>query len=135
MSKVLSPEQVRQWEEYGYIAPLPVMSPGEISSFRKRLETLEERHPDADRKMHCAANVLAPWLYDLTCHSSLLDIVEDLLGPNILCLTSDYRFKNPGDDSCTPVGTRTNAMPAMNPCGSPGGSRSAIARKRMGVSG
>ena len=98
MSKVLSAEQVRQWEECGYIAPLPVMSPGEISSFRKRLETLEERHPDADRKLHEAANVLAPWLYDLTCHPSLLDIVEDLLGPNILCMTSDYRFKNPGDD-------------------------------------
>ena len=98
MSKVLSAEQFRQWEEYGYIAPLPVMSPGEISTFRKRLETLEERHPDAHRKIHCGANVLAPWLYDITCHPSLLDIVEDLLGPNILCMTSDYRFKNPGDD-------------------------------------
>ena len=97
MPKVLSPEQVRQWEDDGYIAPLPVMSPGEISTFQKRLASLEARHPDTVRKLYGGANVLAPWLYDMTCHPTLLDIVEDMLGPNILCLTSDYRFKNPGD--------------------------------------
>lgn len=97
MPKTLTPAQLRDWDEKGFILPFTLFSPAEMQGFVRRLEALKPVHPDLEKKLYASSNLLAPWLYDLTCAPAFMDAIEDLLGPNILCLSSEFRFKEPRD--------------------------------------
>ena len=91
---MLSQEQIAQYREQGYISPIGVMPEGEAIALRAELEHIEARmggplRGDLRHKSH----LLFPFLAELVRHPRILDAVEDLYGPDILCWTSNFFIK------------------------------------------
>jgi hypothetical protein len=96
LGKTLKAQQLRDYQQQGYLFPLPVLSEGETAALRSKLEALEMEHagqlsPRINRKPH----LLLTWLNELIRDARILDPVEDILGPNILCWGSGFFIKNP----------------------------------------
>ena len=77
----------------GYHFPLRLMSEAEAGVCRKRVEDFERAHPDAVGKLDLKANLLFPWVDALTRHPALLDAVEAILGPDLICWNASFRNK------------------------------------------
>jgi hypothetical protein len=91
---LLSETQIGQYREQGYLAPLPVMPEAEAAGLRDELERIEggmggPLRGDLRHKSH----LLFPFLAELVRHPRILDPIEDLLGPDILCWTSNFFIK------------------------------------------
>ncbi len=77
----------------GYHFPLRLMSEAEAEACRKRVEDFERAHPDAVGKLDLKVNLLFPWVDALTRHPVLLDAVEAILGPDLICWNASFRNK------------------------------------------
>ncbi len=94
MTKSLSPTQVAAYEREGYLAPIEVMSEAEARGLRAKLESLEAGMGGPLRgDIRHKAHLLFPFLADLIRHEAILDAVEDLLGPDILCWNTNFFIK------------------------------------------
>lgn len=93
MPKALTEDQVRRFEEEGYLAPLPLLAPNEAASLYARLEDLERQHPDYIGKLDFKANLVADWIDRLSRDARMLDVMEDLLGPDLLHWNTTFRIK------------------------------------------
>ena len=94
MPNALSEAAVAQFHRDGYYFPVPVLSRVEARDMRRELEEYEATHggplKGGDRfKSH----LLFKWLADLVRAPRVLDAVEDLIGPNILCWTTNWWVK------------------------------------------
>ncbi len=94
--KRLSEAAVRQYREQGYYAPVRVMPKGDAAQLRHALESYEAEAggPLAGPLRH-KSHLLFTWLADLVRHPAILDAVEDVIGPNILCWGSSFFIKEP----------------------------------------
>ncbi|NKB69840.1 MAG: phytanoyl-CoA dioxygenase family protein [Candidatus Latescibacteria bacterium] len=98
--KVLSAEQIKHFNERGFIFPVDVFTPTEAAANRRYFDDLMERAKAAGHESysingwqrHCRG------LYDLVHERRILDCVEDLLGPNLVNIMTHYFSKEPGDD-------------------------------------
>ncbi len=97
MTKVLSEAEVRQYREQGYHAPIRVLSTAEALGLRANLENFEAGAGALEGKMRQKPHLLFTWLNDLIHHPTILDAVEDVLGPDLLCWGSSFFIKNPRD--------------------------------------
>ncbi len=87
---ILTPDQVEKYRQDGYQSPNFAVSPAEALSLRRKLEAHEQLHgPLRDVKPH----LLTTWLDSLVRTRLLLDVVEDLIGPDILCWGSSFFIK------------------------------------------
>ena len=98
MTDSLTPAQAANYRRDGIVFPIRVMTERETASALRRFEALEAREGGAlgattNEKPH----ILVPWLNDLVRHPNILDAVESVLGPNILCWASGFFAKNPAD--------------------------------------
>jgi Phytanoyl-CoA dioxygenase (PhyH) len=80
----------------GFFYPINVLSYSEIAVLRRKLEEVEAQYggklpSDVNRKPH----LLLTWLNELIRDPRILDAVEKILGPNILCWGSGFFIKNP----------------------------------------
>ena len=97
MTKVLSEAAVRQYNERGYYAPIPVLSTVGALDLRTKLETFEADAGPLAGRIRQKSHLLFTWLADLVRHPAILDAVEDVLGPDLLCWGSSFFIKNPHD--------------------------------------
>src|SRR5262249_12375838 len=100
MAGALSDRQLEQYDRDGYLFPLPAFSPSEIIGLRNKLSELERREGGkvsarTNRKPH----LLLPWLDEMVRHRNILDAVEDIIGPNILCWGSGFFAKAAKDQA------------------------------------
>lgn len=95
MPKALSENAVEHFHEQGFLSPIPVLAPHEVTHFRGCLESFEAKYPDDIRKLKSKSHLLCPWVEDIARHPKVLDVYEDLIGPNILCYSMAFRTKNP----------------------------------------
>jgi non-haem Fe2+, alpha-ketoglutarate-dependent halogenase len=91
---MLSPAQIAQYHEQGFISPIRVMSAAAAGEYRSRLEAYEASSGgplggDLRHKSH----LLFTWLAELVRHDKILDAVEDLHGPDLLCWTTNFFIK------------------------------------------
>ena len=93
--KALSAEAVRSYNEMGYHAPAPVLSTAEAAELRAKLEAHEVLHGKLTGHQRHKPHLLFTWLDGLIRHPNILDAVEDLIGPNILCWSSSFFIKEP----------------------------------------
>lgn len=94
MPKSLTEDQVAAYRRDGYLAPVPVMSEREARALRGTLETIEAGMGGPLRgDLRHKAHLLFPFLAELIRHSAILDAVEDLLGPDILCWNTNFFIK------------------------------------------
>ncbi len=93
--KALTRAAIRQYQDEGYYAPVRVMSRAEAGAVRARLEAFEADAGILAGKLRHKSHLLFTWLNDLIRHPGILDAVEDLIGPNILCWGSSFFIKEP----------------------------------------
>ena len=92
--KLLSDAQVRQYQEEGYVAPIRVMSEAQAAQLRERLEAVEcGQGGSLQGSMRHKSHLLFTWLSELVHNATILDAVEDLYGPNLLCWTTNFFIK------------------------------------------
>lgn len=98
MPKMLTDAQVEQYHRDGYVHPFRVLSTEEARSVRNKIEAFEARMGDeAQKYLAFKAHMPFKWLTDIVRHPRILDAVEDLLGPNLLCWGSSFFQKNARD--------------------------------------
>ena len=94
MTKLLARDAVTRYHRDGFLFPIPVLRREQARDCRQRLEAIEAKHRDVLRhKPH----LLFTWMADLVRHPTILDAVEDVLGPNILCWHSSFFIKDARD--------------------------------------
>jgi hypothetical protein len=94
MPKALTERQVEQFSRDGYVFPLPVLSANIAADYRARLEALAAREGgQLSRGTNQKPHLLLPWLNELIRHPRILDAVEDVLGPDLLCWGSGFFWK------------------------------------------
>jgi hypothetical protein len=94
MGKRLSAEAIQQYERDGYYFPVRVLSPDDAGRYRERLERVERDLGGPLRGVYrVKPHLLFTWLADLVRHPALLDAVEDVIGPDILCWNSSFFTK------------------------------------------
>ncbi len=94
--KALSPVQVEHYGHHGFYAPIPVLSPDQVVRFRSGLEEMLARLGGERKRVdHC--QLFFRWAYDLVTHPAILDVIEDLLGPDILVQSTRVFCKPPHD--------------------------------------
>jgi len=93
--KALTEAAIRQYQEQGYYAPIRVMPRLQADALRARLEQFEAGAGAMAGKVRQKSHLLFTWLNDLVRHPRILDAVEDVIGPNILCWGSSFFIKEP----------------------------------------
>ena len=99
MPKALTDAQVRQYHEEGYCFPYRVLDTQEVADIRGQIEAYEAAHGKIGGLNRNKTHLLFRWLDDLIRNRKLLDAVEDLIGPNILCWNTLVWIKEPGSKS------------------------------------
>jgi non-haem Fe2+, alpha-ketoglutarate-dependent halogenase len=96
MPKILTDDAVAQFWRDGFHFPLRVLSRAEAQHYRGQLEA-QERHqggPLQSNRRH-KVHLLFRWANELVRKPALLDAIEDLIGPNILCWSTNFFIKEP----------------------------------------
>ncbi|HET7635641.1 MAG TPA: phytanoyl-CoA dioxygenase family protein [Burkholderiales bacterium] len=94
MTKMLSPAAVEQYHRDGYYFPVRVFSPEEAARYRSALEAHEAHtgQPLQGNWRH-KTHLLFTWADEIVHHPKILDAVEDVIGPDILCWTVNFFIK------------------------------------------
>ena len=96
----LTAEQAEQYRRDGYVCPVPVMTSAEALQLRKQLEAVEARQGGKlEAAQRSRAFLLFKWLDDLIRDPRVLDPVEQLIGPDILCWSTIFWIKDSGSKS------------------------------------
>jgi ectoine hydroxylase-related dioxygenase (phytanoyl-CoA dioxygenase family) len=92
MPKVLTEAQIATYRRDGCLWPVRAMSAERARGYRARFEALEARVPDI-KKMKTKSHLLCPWVLEIAEDPHILDVFEDLIGPDIRCWTMAWRVK------------------------------------------
>ncbi len=96
MARSLTPDQIRRYDDDGFVFPIDVLDPAEAAGLRRDLEAYENAAggPISSNYRH-KAHLLFTWANRLVRHPRILDPVEDILGPDILLWASTFFIKEP----------------------------------------
>jgi len=86
-------EQIEAYRRDGFVFPLEIFSPAEVEGFRGAFESLSEYSPNRFDRMH----LFFEWAYQIVTHDALLDVVEAILGDDILVYGTLVLAKQPHD--------------------------------------
>ena len=94
MPKILSQTQIDQFERDGFVPRLRVMSEAQALEIRDRIESFERRQGavlrgDQRHKSH----LLFKFLSDVVHLQPIVDAIEDLYGPDLLCWNTNFFIK------------------------------------------
>src|SRR5688572_9363660 len=94
MPRVLSNEALAAYRRDGYYSPLRVFSIPQARELRNCLEAHEARAgAPLQGKWRVKTHLLFTWADRIVHHPSILDAVEDVIGPNILCWNTNFFIK------------------------------------------
>jgi len=94
MPKLLSNAQTEQYRREGCVFPLRVMSAAAALECRRQLEEFERASGGPLRgELRHKSHLLFAWIAGLVRHERILDAVEDLLGADLLCWTTNFFIK------------------------------------------
>ena len=96
--KLLTSEQKREFDRDGYVSPIRIMSTEQALTLRQRLEDFERTQGGPLKgSLRHKTHLLFTWLNELVRNEKILDVVEDLYGPDLLCWTSNFFIKEGRD--------------------------------------
>lgn len=97
MGKRLTDAEVRQYEDEGFLHPVSVLTDAEVAAARGEIEAFEARTGKTlDYPEKSKSYLLFDWADRLVRHPSILDAVEDLIGPDIMVYHTTMWIKDPG---------------------------------------
>lgn len=98
MQRGLSASEAAAYRERGYHFPIDIMPEQEADGLHRRLiESGRLAGGRLEGRMNQKPHLLFPWIADLVRDARILDAVESVLGPNLLCWSSQFFMKQPGD--------------------------------------
>ena len=94
MPKALSQTAVQDYRGNGYYFPVPALSGSEVAHYRGCLEKHEAKagEPLQGNYRH-KAHLLFTWVDEIVHHPRIVDAAEDVLGPDLLCWTTNFFIK------------------------------------------
>ena len=96
MSHHLSPDQVARYQRDGYLFPFDVLDADEVAAARRKLESFEAKlGQPLPRSLIAMPNLYATFVDEIIRSPRILDRVESLLGPDILCWECAFLTKEP----------------------------------------
>jgi ectoine hydroxylase-related dioxygenase (phytanoyl-CoA dioxygenase family) len=104
--KLLSPEQIAHYNEQGYVMPLDIYSRAEAAAnrayFDELLAQINEANDGRDSYAINSYQARCVGIYDLCIEPRILDLVAELIGPNIICWATHFFCKLPHDPKAVP---------------------------------
>ncbi|MEM9306984.1 MAG: phytanoyl-CoA dioxygenase family protein [Pseudomonadota bacterium] len=97
----LSTAQTQQYWEDGYLFPIPVMPAQDAIAMRAELEALERDWLDSDLPLPLStykrvnAHCVMPLAHRIGSDPRILDVVEGILGPDIMIYSVEFFIKEP----------------------------------------
>jgi len=96
MPKVLTQDQIQQYYEKGFISPVRVISEEDALSIKAQLEEVEEQYPEEiNAQSRNNLHLSFTFLDALAHNTTLVDAIEDLVGPDIALWASVMFIKEP----------------------------------------
>jgi ectoine hydroxylase-related dioxygenase (phytanoyl-CoA dioxygenase family) len=95
MGSTLSPEECQQYERNGFAFPFTVLEPTEVAMYKQAFDQLEPRLVATGARAHGQCHLHFRWAYELVTHPSILDVIEKLIGPDILVHSTTIFAKQP----------------------------------------
>ena len=93
----LSKQQLEDYDRDGFLFPIDLFAPGEVLSFRSAVDELIERSRDCSPKRFDRLHLFFDWAHGIVTHDGLLDVVESILGDDILVYGTLVFWKQPHD--------------------------------------
>jgi len=98
--KALTKQQIEDYARDGFISPVRVLSPNAAAECRRAYEAMEGSEGGVLRGLSRTKFYLRhPWAFRLATEKAILDVVEDLIGPDILLYQNTAWSKNAGEDA------------------------------------
>ncbi len=95
----LTQAQAQSYWDDGYLFPVPVLDPAEAAQMRAELEAIERDWLDAGLPQpllaykRVNAHVVMPLACRIASHPAILDVIEGILGPDILIYGAEFFIK------------------------------------------
>lgn len=90
----MTPQQVEQFRRDGYVHPIRVMSEDAAAECRRKLEAFERATGGPLKgELRHKSHLLFAWIAELVRNEKILDAVQDLYGPDLLCWTTNFFIK------------------------------------------
>ena len=94
----LSSNQLKQYKEEGYLSGLNAISEEEAIKAKEEIELIEKELPSAiNNKGRYNVHLISPKLDQIVHNSKVLDIIESIIGKNILVCSTTLFIKNPNE--------------------------------------
>ncbi len=103
MARALSFEDLARYRRDGVLHPVPAMTGSEATILRAEVEALEREHKagaggyDLNQFFRVNGQLVIPLLAEIAQTPRILDVVADILGPNLLVWSVELFIKEPGD--------------------------------------
>lgn len=96
----LTRDQVRFYNEQGYLTGLRAFQGTEVQTNRQDFDRILQKFLDEGKDSYAIDRYQDKFsaIYDIARSSNILDYLEDIVGPNIICWATHYFCKLPGDD-------------------------------------
>lgn len=100
----LSQSSVDQYWQDGFLFPIPVLASEQARQYRSQIEAVErdwlDNGLDLPLATFCRVNAqcVMPFVYELATRPSVLDVIEGILGPDILIYSAEFFIKNARTD-------------------------------------
>ena len=92
----LNSNQLKQYNEEGYVAPLDILTTEEALEARNEIELIEKKMPnEIDKSGRYNVHLISPKLDAIVHNSKILDAVESIIGKNILVCSTTLFIKDP----------------------------------------
>lgn len=89
----MHPEQIEAYRRDGFVFPIEILSRAEVEEFRGAFDSLIQYSPKRLDRLH----MFFDWAYQVVTHKDLLDVVEAILGNDILVYGTLVLAKQPHD--------------------------------------
>ena len=94
----LSANQLKQYNDEGFISPIDIFSNSRAIKIRKEIELIEDRMPgELNKSGRYNAHLISPLLDEVTHDSKILDTIQSVIGENILVCGTTLFIKNPNE--------------------------------------
>jgi hypothetical protein len=92
----LSPEQIKKYQDKGYIAPIEALTKDEANEVKEEIEFIEKKWPNELKGLgRNYVHLISPIFDKIVHNSKILDAVEDIIGKNILVGGTTLFIKDP----------------------------------------
>lgn len=93
----MRPDQIEAYRRDGFVFPIEILSRAEVEGFRVAFESLIESSRDYSPKRFDRLHLFFDWAHQVVTHERLLDVVESILGDDILVYGTLVLAKQPHD--------------------------------------